>query len=114
VWTLKEHPAVCFKVLPDGRVAPEAHPPFRLKDFTPVIFTGLQVAFDPGARLVGLGCVALLIGLAIHFYLHQRRLRVWLVGGEKGSTRVRIGGWSSRTPVDYEPEFRSLMSALRA
>ncbi len=118
VWVLKNHPQLCFKVAPDGRVEPEAHPPFQLKDFKPVLFTGLQVAFDPGARLVGWGCVTLLLGLGLHFYMHQRRLRILLTTesgkGAKASTRVRIGGWNSRAPADFEPEFRSLMAALRA
>jgi hypothetical protein len=112
VWVLKNHPQVCFKVLPDDRVRPEAHPPFRLRDFTPVLFTGLQVAFDPGARLVGWGCVVLLVGLGLHFYMHQRRVR-FLLTEEGGSVRLRAGGWSSRSGADYEPEFKALMAALR-
>lgn len=113
VWVLKNHPMLCFKVLSDGRVQAEPHPPFRLKDFTPVLFTGLQVAFDPGARLVGWGCVAMLVGLCLHFYMHQRRLRL-LLTEEKGGVRLRVGGWSSRSGADFEPEFRALMADLRA
>jgi cytochrome c biogenesis protein len=113
VWVLKKHPHVCYKVLPDGRVQAEGHPPFLLKDFKPVLFTGLQVAFDPGARLVGWGCIMLLVGLGLHFYMHQRRLRI-LLTAEGSGTRVRIGGWNSQAPADFEPEFRSLVAALRA
>jgi cytochrome c biogenesis protein len=113
VWVMKNHPNVCFKVLPDGRVEPQAHPPFKLLDYKPVLFTGLQVTYDPGVKMVGFGCLVMLFGLGIHFYLHQRRLRVWLVE-EEGATRVRIGGWNSRSKMDFEPEFRALMASLKA
>jgi cytochrome c biogenesis protein len=114
LWLLEKQPNVCFKVMPDETVEPAPHPPFRLRHFEPILFTGLQVAYDPGAKMVGYGCVALLVGLSLHFYFHQRRLRIFLTTGEAGGTRVQVGGWNSRHALDFDPEFRSLMQSLHS
>lgn len=113
LWLLQRRPELAFKVLPDQTVAPAEKPPFRLGGFEPVLFAGIQVAYDPGVAVVGWGCVALLAGLAIHFYLHQRRLRVLLTPGD-GGARARVGGWSSRGSDDYDAEFRALFDGLTA
>ncbi len=111
LWLLQRDPRICFKVLPDQTVAPADRPPFRLRSFDAALFSGLQVTYDPGARIAGWGCVALLLGLALHFYLHQRRLRLLVKPGDGGAD-VSVGGWSSRGPLDFDPEFRSLTAAL--
>lgn len=113
LWLLDKQPHLCFKVKDDETVEMAPHPPFRLKGFEPMLFSGLQVAYDPGVKLVAYGCLALLAGLAMHFYFHQRRLR-FLLTGDGGGTDLQAGGWSSRHPADFEAEFQGLIASLQA
>jgi cytochrome c biogenesis protein len=113
LWLLEREPHVAYRMRADQTVVAAAHPPFRLRHFEPILFSGLQVAYDPGVHIVGWGCVALLLGLGLHFYMHQRRLRILLIAGE-GVTAVHWGGWSSRGAKDFEGEFRLLSAAARS
>ncbi|MBI4396987.1 MAG: cytochrome c biogenesis protein ResB [Elusimicrobia bacterium] len=108
LWLLRDHPHIAFQVQPDESLTPVSRPPFRVADFDPVKFSGIQIAYDPGAQWVGYGCVMLLAGLALHFYFHQRRLRL-LLTANGGGTHVRAGGWSSRHARDFEAEFQRLL-----
>lgn len=110
LWLLQRDPRLAFKVMPDQTVAPAADPPFRLRHFDPVLFSGLQVAYDPGVKVVGWGCVLLIVGLVIHFYLHQRRIRI-LLAESGGRTSAHFGAWSSRHAMDFDLEFRDLLAA---
>jgi cytochrome c biogenesis protein len=112
VWLVRDSPVVSYKEQGDGTVEAAPHPPFRLAGFDPVVFSGLQIAYDPGARLAGWGSVALLAGLCLHFYLHQRRVRVLVRAREDGATDVFLGGWNSRRVMDFEEEFRDLARAV--
>lgn len=49
---------------------------FSFTAFTPKMYTGLQVARDPGAPLVWLACAVLVIGLYMMIYLRERRIWV--------------------------------------
>lgn len=45
---------------------------FAFVEYTPRLYTGLQVARDPGAPIVWIGCVALVLGLALVFFQPER------------------------------------------
>ena len=49
---------------------------FSFDSFTPKMYTGLQVARDPGSPLVWSACALLVLGLYLIIYLHEQRL--WL------------------------------------
>ena len=110
VWLLKQNPHVAFG-MKDGRVFRTAPPPFRFLDIDPILFSGIQVGYDPGAPIFWFGAIVLLIGLSGHFYLHQRRLRLLVVPNGEGS-RVFVGGWNSRAPQDFQAEFTSWVAGL--
>jgi cytochrome c biogenesis protein len=111
VWLQKDNPHEAFQIQAD-RLVPAAPPPFFLVDVDPVLFSGIQAGFDPGAPLFWFGSIWLLVGLCMHFYLHQRRLRVELVPFE-GRTRVTIIGWNSRIPADFDRDFRSWAGQIK-
>ncbi len=111
VWLLKNMPHVAFQIVGD-RVTPAAPPPFHLLDVDPILFSGIQVRYDPGAPLFWASAIVLLVGLCMHFYLHQRRLRI-VVHGRSGGSEVIVGGWNSRTPEEFKDEFAGWISALR-
>jgi cytochrome c biogenesis protein len=111
VWLQQHNPRQAFQINGD-KLTPAAPPPFFLVDVDPVLFSGIQAGFDPGAPLFWFGSIWLMIGLCMHFYFHQRRLRVE-VQTEDGGTRVTVIGWNSRVPSDFEKEFRTWAGQLK-
>lgn len=113
LWLLKDQPETAYQER-NGIVSPaQAPPPFFLIDVNPVLFSGIQVGYDPGAPLFWFGAIMLLIGLSMHFYLHQRRLRILVVKEKKGA-RLWIGGWNSRTLEDFKDEFEQWSDEIKA
>jgi cytochrome c biogenesis protein ResB len=111
VWLLKNDPTQAYRIV-DDRVMPAAPPPFSLVDVDPVLFSGIQVGYDPGAPLFWGSAIVLLIGLGMHFYLHQRRLRILVIA--KGTqSQIHLGGWNSRSREDFEQEFSEWAADLR-
>lgn len=49
---------------------------FSFTGFVPKMYTGLQVARDPGSPLVWSACALLVLGLMIMIYMHEKR--VWI------------------------------------
>ncbi len=111
VWLLKNRPGEAFQ-LAGERAHPIAPPPFQLVDVRPVLFSGIQVAYDPGAPVFWIGAVILLLGLSLQFYLHQRRLRIVVTPRGAGSEIV-IGGWNSRASQEFKPQFLAWVGEIR-
>jgi cytochrome c biogenesis protein ResB len=110
LWILKNNPDVAYQV--EGEhVVPTPPPPFRLMEVSPILFSGIQVGYDPGAPVFWTGAALLLAGLCCHFYLHQRRLRILITPKRFRSrstgakSEIFIGGWNSRSPGEFEKEF---------
>ncbi|MBI3012975.1 MAG: cytochrome c biogenesis protein ResB [Elusimicrobia bacterium] len=83
-----------------------------LADYVPSYYTGLQVAYDPGADFFWIGCSILVLGLAALFYLNQRKLYLFLKSGVSGlSTEIRVGGFSSRGAA-FENEFGKIAHSI--
>lgn len=114
LWLFANDPKLCLVETADGLMRAPA-PPFELADIDPILFSGIQVAYDPGYKIVVVGAVLWLLGMIALFYLHRRRLWVLLEPVEAGSgCAVSVGGWSSRGPKEFEREFDVLMRRLRA
>ena len=110
VWLLLNRPEA-YRINGE-RVTPAPPPPFQWVAVDPVLFSGIQVGYDPGAPLFWAGALFLMAGLCSHFYLHQRRMRVAVVARDGGAD-VLIGGWNSRTPSEFEAEFEGWVERLR-
>jgi len=67
------------------------------------MYTGLQVAKDPGVWVVWLGCTLMVVGLFIAFFMSHKR--VWLVIS-KG--HARIYGNASKNQASFEMQFGAL------
>ena len=89
----------------------DLNPPFHLAGVDPILFSGIQVAYDPGFKVVLAGSLLWLLGMIGLFYLHRRRLWVLIEPAGDGS-RLSLGGWSSRGPRDFEREFGALVRSL--
>lgn len=83
----------------------------QLSSFEHVEATGLQVTRSPGKSLVYLGCVMLIGGIFVMFYLPQRR--AWLhLSPAPGGTRVVFAATSTRRQLDFDNEYESLRHGL--
>ncbi|OGQ96090.1 MAG: hypothetical protein A2521_13365 [Deltaproteobacteria bacterium RIFOXYD12_FULL_57_12] len=74
--------------------------------------TGLQVAKDPGVWYVYIGCLLMLLGLLITFFLSHRRLWVY-VSGVGGKTRILLAGSSNKNKVGFENTFEALAEEFK-
>lgn len=81
-------------------------------EFEHIQASGLQVTRSPGKSVVYLGCVLLMAGVFLMFYIRHRRLWVW-VAAEDGETRVVFAGSSDRERVDFGPEFETMAGELK-
>ncbi|MDH3393360.1 MAG: cytochrome c biogenesis protein ResB [Desulfobulbaceae bacterium] len=74
--------------------------------------TGLQIAKDPGVWYVYIGCLAMLLGLLVAFFLSHRR--VWIYIAKQGdATRILLSGTANKDRIGFEKEFTGLVEKIR-
>lgn len=73
------------------------------------MYTGLQVAKDPGVEIVWLGCLIMVFGIYAAFFLSHRRIWVRIQGGV-----VTVGGNASKNPGAFQQAFEDLVERLKA
>lgn len=71
------------------------------------MYTGLQVAKDPGVWVVWLGCFLMVAGIYAAFFLSHRRIWVRIEG-----RTVTIGGNASKNPAAFQQNFTDLAKKL--
>jgi len=85
----------------------------HLEDFQHVQASGLEITRTPGKNVVYLGCVMLIVGVFLMFYVPHRRLWAWIArDGER--TRILFAGSGHRNPLDFAKEFDELQGAVDA
>ncbi|MFH1758875.1 MAG: cytochrome c biogenesis protein ResB, partial [Pseudomonadota bacterium] len=103
-WVLQKHPELEEKRL--------GYYQFRIKEIEPRYYSGLQATKDPGVWVVWIGCIAMVVGFYMNFFMSHRR--VWLRLTQKGGeTLVEIAGSSHRDRVGFEKEFEKIERALK-
>lgn len=70
LWLIEAYPKAVFVEDERGVLRQAPPPPFRLAAVDPVLFSGLQVAYDPGIPVLYLGFALFLSGLCAIFYWH--------------------------------------------
>jgi cytochrome c biogenesis protein len=85
---------------------------FTLKDILLKDFTVLQVAKDPGVWVVWIGCILLVIGIVMAFFVPHRRLWVHVSRRDGKSKEVILGGNTYRNKVSFEREFADIVRRL--
>lgn len=73
------------------------------------MYTGLQVAKDPGVEVVWVGCFLMVIGIYIAFFMSHRRIWVRIQDGA-----VTIGGNTSKNPGAFQTAFEGLVERLKS
>lgn len=79
----------------------------QLYGFDHVEASGLQITRAPGKNIVYTGCVLLIIGVFLMFYVPHRRLWAW-ISTTNGHTSVLLAGSSHRNPLDFDSEFERI------
>ena len=79
----------------------------RVEDVDLAMYTGLQVAKDPGVPVVWAGCILITIGCLVAFFTSHRRIWVRVQGHDKGA-HVFFGGNASRNRISFERHFADL------
>ena len=78
------------------------------------MFTGLQVAKDPGVNIVWLGCALMIIGIAMAFFLSHQRVWMRLAQGQDGRVEVVLAGSASRNRLAFEKRYENLQTGVKA
>jgi cytochrome c biogenesis protein len=86
---------------------------FSFGGLTAKMFTGLQVAKDPGVNVVWLGCLLLTAGMMVSFFLSHRRIWIRLAEGPHGKVEVTAGGTTNRNRPAFEKAFASVLAEVR-
>jgi cytochrome c biogenesis protein len=85
---------------------------FRIRELQPKYYSGLQVTRDPGVWVVWLGCILMMAGFYMAFFMSHRR--VWVrVMEKKGDTLVEVAGSSHRNRYEFEKELERIGQALK-
>jgi len=72
------------------------------------MYTGLQVAKDPGVWVVWLGCLLMVVGIYAAFFMSHRRIWVRVVNGA-----VTIGGNASKNQGGFQLFMEQLVTKLK-
>ncbi|HIE33209.1 MAG TPA: cytochrome c biogenesis protein ResB [Thermodesulfobacteriaceae bacterium] len=75
----------------------------------PIFMTGLQVRKDPGAILVWIGFLLMILGTFAAFFFTHRVIWVYIRPHEKGS-RVIVGGYSKRYREDLKKQIERFVN----
>ncbi len=86
---------------------------YVLKNIEELYSTGLQVTKDPGVWIVWLGCLMMIGGLIITFFISHRR--VWIIiEPTNKKIAISIVGSTNRNLIGFEGEFQKTVNTLRA
>jgi cytochrome c biogenesis protein len=83
----------------------------QLENFEHIQASGLQITRSPGKNTVYLGCVMLILGVFMMFYIPQRRYWAWLRQTEAG-TEIVFAGMGNRHERDLGIEFDAMRQEL--
>ena len=86
-----------------------AGPVIHFKGAEELMYTGLQVAKDPGVEVVWLGCFLMVIGIYAAFFMSHRRIWVRIQNGS-----VTIGGNASKNQSAFQQTFEGLVDRLKS
>lgn len=86
---------------------------FSFGGLTTKMYTGLQVAKDPGVNVVWLGCLLLTAGMMGSFFVSHRRIWIRLAEGPHGKVEITAGGTTNRNRPAFEKIFASVLAEVR-
>lgn len=85
----------------------------QLMDYEHVQASGLQITRAPGKDTFYLGCVMLILGIFMMFYIQHRRCWAWIGKTDKG-VEIIFAGSSNRNERDFAEEFDRISEQVAA
>jgi len=85
----------------------------QLDTFDHVQASVFQVTRTPGKLAVYLGCLFLVLGVFTMFYVHDRRIWVWIRPTQTGQSAMLAAMTSQRRTLDFEQAFTDLQTDLQ-
>ncbi len=100
-----------YKNLPDRDMYPEGGYLFKYIDYHETHYTGLQVTKDPGVWVVWIGCILMMVGLYVSFFVNRKRIwaRIYF---DNERTNITIAGHAPRSRL-FEEEFAKVLEDLK-
>ena len=87
--------------------------PTSAKDIDFPAVTGLEVAHEPGQWLVWAGCILMVMGLFVAFYMVHMRLWVTAVPNANGQLVLWVGGVANKNKDRFEQKFEEVVEEIR-
>ena len=75
--------------------------------------TGLEVAYEPGQWLVWAGCLLMVCGLFVAFYMVHMRIWATVVPNANGQLVLWIGGAANKNKDRFEQKFEEVVTEIR-
>jgi len=97
-----------FLKYPDFHPFTETSYTFKLAKIIRKNRTGLQITYDPGVNVIWTGCILLVIGLYMAFFISHKR--VWV---KLDKSMVAIAGSTSKNKPSFDLEMEGLVSNLK-
>ncbi len=88
-------------------------PAISFRGLAPWMYTGLQVARDPGVGIVWVGCGLMILGIVMAFFLSHRRVWLRLSKGADGRLEVSLAGVANRNRLAFEKAFGKIRDGLK-
>lgn len=79
----------------------------------PRFATGLQVVKDPGVWTVYSGCIMMILGLFVIFFMSHRRIWVF-VASEGQKTSILVSGMSNKNKIGFEKNMEAIYEKFAA
>ena len=83
----------------------------QLADFKEIQASGLQISKKPWQKLVYLGFLMLIVGVFFMFYIHHKRLWIWM-SEQDGQVRVLFAGSGDRDLRGFKADFEQLATRM--
>ncbi len=85
----------------------------QLSDFKHRESSGIQITRHPGTTIFYLGCLMLIVGIFMMFYISYQRL--WFVVKEEdGKLKLLFAGSANRNPRDFDASFKEMADKVEA
>jgi cytochrome c biogenesis protein len=81
--------------------------------FRQLYSTLLLAKKDPGVLIVYSGCVLMVVGLVVSFFLSHRRIWVWISPDGKHGSRVLFSGNTNKNGAAFERRFHDLAVSIQ-
>jgi cytochrome c biogenesis protein len=86
---------------------------FLFEGLQEVLYTGLQVAKDPGVNTVWAGCLLMCVGIMVAFFMSHQRVWIRVAPGADGRVDVALAGATTRNRLAFQGRFEKIQSDLK-